>query len=262
MAGRMGGEKVTTLNLAGRPGRRRARTCCSSRARCPAPRAASSSSATRSRPTREGCLMATVDVLDAPGDEAGTAELDDAIFGIEPNVPVHAPGRHRPAGRPPVRAPRAPRPAPRCAAAAPSPGSRRAPAAPARARSARRSGAAAAWPSAPSPAATPSAPPRRWCASPCARPCPTGPPTARSWSSTLGLRRPEDQGRHRRAGRPRRRGPGARRADGRATTSAWKSFRNLTDVHILEARRAQRLRRARDRLGRSSPKDTLPGGAS
>ena len=65
-----------------------------------------------------------------------------------------APGGHRPAGRPPRRAPRAPRPGPRSPAAAPSRGSRRAPAGPARARSARRSGGAAAWPSGPSPAAT------------------------------------------------------------------------------------------------------------
>ena len=63
-----------------------------------------------------------------------------------------APGRHRAARRRAGPARRAPRPAPRCAAAAPSRGARRAPAAPARARSARRTGAAAAWPSAPSPA--------------------------------------------------------------------------------------------------------------
>ena len=75
--------------------------------------------------------------------------------------PGDAPGRHRPAGRPPLPAPRPPRPAPRCAAAAPSRGSRRAPAAPAPAPSARRTGSAVAWPSARSPAATPSAPPRR-----------------------------------------------------------------------------------------------------
>jgi large subunit ribosomal protein L4 len=32
--------------------------------------------------------MATVDVLDAKGKKSGKAELDDATFGIEPNVPV------------------------------------------------------------------------------------------------------------------------------------------------------------------------------
>ena len=32
--------------------------------------------------------MATVDVLDATGKKSGSVELDDAIFGIEPNVPV------------------------------------------------------------------------------------------------------------------------------------------------------------------------------
>ena len=32
--------------------------------------------------------MATIDIKDAQGNAAGTAELADAIFGIEPNVPV------------------------------------------------------------------------------------------------------------------------------------------------------------------------------
>src|SRR5690349_9761377 len=32
--------------------------------------------------------MATIDTKNASGAKAGTAELDDAIFGIEPNVPV------------------------------------------------------------------------------------------------------------------------------------------------------------------------------
>ena len=32
--------------------------------------------------------MATIDVVAADGKKAGTAELNDAIFGIEPNVPV------------------------------------------------------------------------------------------------------------------------------------------------------------------------------
>jgi large subunit ribosomal protein L4 len=32
--------------------------------------------------------MATIDTKDAKGAKAGTAELDDAIFGIEPNLPV------------------------------------------------------------------------------------------------------------------------------------------------------------------------------
>src|SRR5688500_19840302 len=32
--------------------------------------------------------MSSVDVRTASGEPAGTAELDDAIFGIQPNVPV------------------------------------------------------------------------------------------------------------------------------------------------------------------------------
>jgi len=32
--------------------------------------------------------MATVDILDAKGKKSGSAELDDATFGIQPNVPV------------------------------------------------------------------------------------------------------------------------------------------------------------------------------
>ena len=32
--------------------------------------------------------MATVDILDAKGKKSGSAELDDASLGIQPNVPV------------------------------------------------------------------------------------------------------------------------------------------------------------------------------
>ena len=81
--------------------------------------------------------MATSTLKDATGAKAGTVELDDAIFGIEPNVPVmhQVVTAQLATGAP---APRPPRPAPRSAAAVPSPGSRRAPAAPARAPAARR----------------------------------------------------------------------------------------------------------------------------
>ena len=47
MAGRLGGQRVTTLNLEVVVGRRRARPAARARARSPARRAASSSSATR-----------------------------------------------------------------------------------------------------------------------------------------------------------------------------------------------------------------------
>ena len=47
----------------------------------------------------------------------------------------------------------------------------------------------------------------------------------------LGPRRPEHQGRHRRPRRQRRRGQGPRRAPARGR-GVWKSFRNLDHVHI------------------------------
>ena len=65
-------------------------------------------------------------------------------------------------------------------------------------------------------------------ASPCARPCPTGPPRARSSSSTSGASTP----RRPRTPWPRSAalgvdGQGARRARPPTTTRRWKSFRNL-----------------------------------
>ena len=104
--------------------------------------------------------MASVTVKTTAGADAGSVDLDDALFGIEPNVPVmhqvvtaqlaaKRAGTQSTKTRAEVRA------------AAPSPGSRRAPVAPAPARPARRSGGAAAWPSAPSPVATTRRPPRR-----------------------------------------------------------------------------------------------------
>src|SRR5881628_2965041 len=39
-------------------------------------------------PSREASDMASVDVKTAAGANAGTAELDDAVFGLEPNVPL------------------------------------------------------------------------------------------------------------------------------------------------------------------------------
>ena len=70
---------------------------------------------------------------------SGSVELDDALFGVEPNIPVMhqvvtAQLAARRAGTQSTKT------GPRCGAAAPSRGARRAPAGPARARSARRSG--------------------------------------------------------------------------------------------------------------------------
>ena len=74
------------------------------------------------------------------GGKGANVDLPDEIFGIEPNVAV----MHQvvtPSSRPsgPVRTTQG---APECAAAAPSPGGRRAPAGPGRDPSARRSGEA------------------------------------------------------------------------------------------------------------------------
>ena len=152
MAGRMGGEKVTTLNLevvqadaerdlAARQGRG-ARPQGRPRAHPRRREGRSLTMATHRRPRPP------------PARKAGTVELDDAMFGVEPNVAGHAPGRHRPARRPPGRHASRTKTRAEVRGGGAKPWSRRAPAGPARAPSARRTGRAVAWPSAPSPAAT------------------------------------------------------------------------------------------------------------
>ena len=116
---------------------------------------------------------------------------------------------------------------------APSRGARRAPAGPARARSARRSGAAAAWPTAPSPAATAQRTPKKMVRlalhSALSDRAADGRvlvvdewgfdgPAPRTPSSALGLRNGVEG-----------------RVLGRAAPddeAVWKSFRNLAQVHI------------------------------
>ena len=147
-------------------GRRRptpSATCCSSRAPCPGPKGGLVLVRDAVKADAEGrCVMATRRPCKTPaGAEAGSVDLDEAIFGIEPNVAGDAPGRHRPAGRPPVRHPEHQDPrrgARRRRQAVEAEGHRPGPPGldPVAAVD-----AAAAWPSAPSPAATPSAPPRR-----------------------------------------------------------------------------------------------------
>ena len=112
-------------------------------------------------------------------------------------------------------------------------GGRRAPAGPARVRSARRSGAAAVWRTAPSRATTRSAPPRRWCGSRCVRALSDRASERRSSSSTTGRstrRRPRTRS------SCSRRSACARRASAsarvlvvlfRTDENAWKSLRNL-----------------------------------
>jgi len=92
-------------------------------------------------------------VLNMAGAEVGTVELNDAIFGIEPNqtvvhevVKTTSPTADR--------VPRAPSPAPKSPAAAESPGVRRAPATPGRAAPVLPSGPTAASCLPPSPGIT------------------------------------------------------------------------------------------------------------
>jgi large subunit ribosomal protein L4 len=104
--------------------------------------------------------MATLKLTKPTGRASGSVDVDDALFAVEPNIPlmhqvVTAQLAARRSGTQSTKT-RA-----EVGAAAPSRGARRAPVGPARARSGRRSGGAAASPSGPSPGATPSAPPAR-----------------------------------------------------------------------------------------------------
>ena len=105
--------------------------------------------------------MAQITVKTAPGKDAGSVELDDAVFGVQPNVPLMHQVVTAQLAAPPGRHAEHEDPQPRCAAAARSRSSRRAPATPARARSAPRTTAVAASPSAPSRASTTRRPRRR-----------------------------------------------------------------------------------------------------
>ena len=84
MAGHMGHEQVTTLNLeVVRP--TSSATCCWSRARYRAQRRR------RHRPQRsEGQVteMASITVRNSAGDDTGTLDLDNTVFGVQPNVPL------------------------------------------------------------------------------------------------------------------------------------------------------------------------------
>ena len=88
MAGRMGGEKVTTLNLEVVAGRRRARPAARARAPCPVPKGGARARPRRRQGRGEGSHGHGRPCAHPPAQTAGTVELDDAIFGIEPNVPV------------------------------------------------------------------------------------------------------------------------------------------------------------------------------
>ena len=89
MAGRMGGEKVTTLNLTVVQADAE-RDLLLVKGAVPGPKGGLVliRDAVKANAAGRSGLMATVDVHDANGQEAGSVDLDDAIFGIEPNVPV------------------------------------------------------------------------------------------------------------------------------------------------------------------------------
>ena len=169
--------------------------------------------------------MPKVDTKDAKG-AAGTADLDDAMFGIEPNVAVMhqvVTAQLAAAGR--ARSP--PRPAPRCAGGGAKPWKQKG-----TGRACRLEPLADLD--------------RRWC-DPRPKPRsyaqrtpkkmirlalvgPVRPGRHRPGAGPrLGPRRPEHQGRHRRPGRQRRRGPRSRCSAPR--TTSWKSLRNLDHVH-------------------------------
>src|SRR3990172_7787827 len=64
----------------------RRRDCCSSRARCPARRTARSACGARRSRARSKSMKLTVH--DATGKEIETIDVDDEVFGSEPNKPV------------------------------------------------------------------------------------------------------------------------------------------------------------------------------
>ena len=179
--------------------------------------------------------MAQVTIKQRAGGDAGSVDLDDAIFGIEPNVPVmhqvvtaqlaaRRAGTQSTKTRAEVRGGGA-KPWKQKGTGRARQGSIRSPALGRRRRGPR--------PEAPHlrPAHPQEDDPPRPALGP-VRPRRRGQGHRRR---RLGLRRPPHQGRHRR--------PGRRSAStGKVLvvlddddTTAWKSFRNLTDVHIIEA---------------------------
>ena len=181
--------------------------------------------------------MASVTVKTPAGADAGTVELDEATFGIEPNVAGHAPGRHRPARRRACRHPEHQDPRRGRAAAAPSRGGRRAPAVPVRARPARRTGVGGGVALGPKPRSYAQKHPQEDDQAGAAL-GPVGPGRRGQGrrGRRLGLRHPDDQGRRGRARPPsalegrvaRGARPRRRRAPGRASATS-------PSVHILDA---------------------------
>ncbi len=234
MAGRMGGEKVTTLNLRVVPTDAE-RNLLLVRGR----RARPQGRARRDPRRREGrdqgwCVMASVTVKTVAGADAGSVDLDEGTFGIEPNVPV----MHQV-----VTAQLA---------------ARRAGTQSTKTRAEVRGGGAKPWKqkgtgrARPAPSAPDLDRRRRgpWAQAPQLRPedpqeddpagaalGPLGPGRRRQGrrGRRLGLRRSLHQGCRGRPSPPSASRVGSCSCSHADDVAAWKSFRNLTAVHVLEA---------------------------
>ena len=174
-------------------------------------------------------------------------DLDDAMFGIEPNVAVHAPGRHRPARRRPRRHPSTKTRAEVRRRRRQALASRRAPAGPARARSAPRSWRGGGVALGPKPRSYRQRTPKKMVrlALRSALSDRAGRGQGRR-GRRLGLRRARDQGRRRRPRRPRPRRPGSVLVVIDRATDRNAAQRSATSPRCTSrGPRAQRLRRAR-----------------
>ena len=103
MAGQMGNEQGHHPQPRGRPGRRRAQPAADQGRRARAP--GRHGPHPRRDQGRQVMALVPSTCATSDGDATGSVTLDEAIFGIQPNVPGPAPGRDRPAGRRPGRDP-------------------------------------------------------------------------------------------------------------------------------------------------------------
>ena len=200
--------------------------------------------------------MASVTVKTAAGADAGTVELDDAMFGIEPNVPVmHQVVTAQLAARRAGTQTTKTRAEVRGGGAKPwkqkGTGRARAGLHPLAALARRRRG-----PRPEAPQLRPAHPQEDDPPRPALGPVRPGRRRQGRRRRRLGLRRPEHQGRRRRPRRPRRRAAGSSSCCGPTTTNAVEELPQPARGPRARRRRAQRLRRAVQRLSSSSPRTT------
>ena len=195
--------------------------------------------------------MASIDVKTAAGKKAGTATLDGRRLRHRAQRAGDAPGRHRPAGRPPGR-----HPATKTRAEVRGGGAK-----PWRQKGTGRarqgSTRAPHWPGGgvalgPKPRSYRQRTPKKMIRLALRSALSDRATEGKVMVVETGASTPQHQGRRRRPGRARRRGQGARGPDG-DDDGRLKSFRNLPEVHIIDRRRAQHLRRPGQRLGRVHP---------